>query len=93
MSGSILRVRLYVAGNAPNSTSAITNLKSLLARHPTRSATLEIIDILKHPELGMRDGVLVTPTLIRFAPKPERRLIGNLRDALALATALDLGDP
>ena len=93
MSAPVLRVRLYVAGDAPNSASAVSSLRSLLARHPSRPAAVEIIDILQHPERGMHDGVLVTPTLIKLAPRPERRLIGSLRDTQVLATALGLGDP
>jgi circadian clock protein KaiB len=93
MSRPVLHVRLYVAGDALNSTCAVSSLRSLLARHASRPATVEIIDILKHPEQGMRDGVLVTPTLIKLAPRPERRLIGNLKDTHALATALGLGEP
>ncbi len=92
MSGPVLRVRLYVAGDAPNSTCAVRCLQSLLSRHPSRKTTVEIVDILQHPEQGMRDGVLVTPTLIKLAPRPERRLIGNLKDTHALVTALGLED-
>ena len=93
MSGPVLRVRLYVAGDAPNSTSAVASLRSLLALHPARPATVEIVDVLLHPERGMRDGVLVTPTLIKLAPRPERRLIGNLKDTRILVTVLGLDRP
>jgi circadian clock protein KaiB len=93
MSGLVLRVRLYVAGDAPNSTSAVASRRSLLALHPRNPAAVEIVDILLHPERGLRDGVLVTPTLIKLAPRPERRLIGNLKDMRVLVSVLGLEGP
>lgn len=46
--------------------------------------------MLRNPERGLVDGVLVTPTLIRIAPSPEQRVIGNLRDTNALLAGLGL---
>jgi circadian clock protein KaiB len=85
-----LTLRLFVAGRAPNSLIAIARLRSLLDAHPETVTELEIIDVLERPELGVEAEVLVTPTLIKLAPPPERRIIGNLKDTEALLTALDL---
>ncbi|HEX7476661.1 MAG TPA: circadian clock KaiB family protein [Polyangiales bacterium] len=85
-----LRLRLYVAGEAPNSVAAIRHLRVLLADYPSHVAELEIIDVLQHPEPGAREGVLVTPTMIKLAPLPERRIIGNLKDTEALISMLGL---
>ena len=86
----VLRLRLFIAGDAPNSLSAIHNLRATLAAHPYAEADLEIVDVLKHPEVGLRENVLVTPTMLKLAPAPERKIIGNLKDTVALAALLGL---
>jgi circadian clock protein KaiB len=85
-----LRLRLYVAGESPNSNLARTNLQASIAHLASSEVSLEVIDVLRNPERGLVDGVLVTPTLIRITPSPEQRVIGNLRDTNALLAALGL---
>ncbi len=87
-----LELRLYVAGDSPNSATAKSTLRALLARVPGADAKLEIIDVLRDPERALRDGVLVTPTAVRLVPAPERRIIGNLRDHRAVIAFLGLED-
>jgi circadian clock protein KaiB len=53
---------------------------------------LDVIDVLKHPEAGLRDRVLVTPMLIKLSPGPERRIVGTLKDTGALVSALGLAE-
>jgi circadian clock protein KaiB len=88
--GGTLRLRLYVAGESPNSVAAIRHLRAVLAGYPSLHAELEIIDVLKSPEAGMRARVLVTPTMVKVAPSPERRITGNLKDTNALVAVLGL---
>jgi len=83
-----LRLRLYVAGDAPNSLTAVANLRIALAQLPAHGVELEIIDVLTQPERGLRDGVLMTPMLVRKAPDPERRILGNLGAAGVLRGVL-----
>jgi circadian clock protein KaiB len=85
-----LRLRLFVAGEAPNSISAVRNLRATLAAYPSVDADLEVVDVLKHPELALRENVLVTPTMIKLSPPPVRRIIGNLKDTAALLAVLGL---
>jgi circadian clock protein KaiB len=87
-----LRLRLYVAGESPNSVAAIRHLRAFLAGHPSRKVDLEIVDLMKHPELGVRDRVLVTPLMIKLAPAPERRIFGTLKDTDVLASVLGLAE-
>jgi circadian clock protein KaiB len=87
-----LRVRLYVAGDAPNSAAASSNLQAALAACPDSATDVEIIDVLHDAERALRDGVLVTPMLVKVGPPPERRILGNLNDRGALLRALGLGD-
>jgi circadian clock protein KaiB len=75
-----LLLRLYVAGNAPNSLSAITNAKAICDAHFAAGHELEIVDSLKEPMRALADGVIVTPTLLKLSPLPAQRVIGNLSD-------------
>src|SRR5687767_10079697 len=88
--GCRLRLRLYVAGGAPNSTLAQANLETLLARHDVTDHELEIIDCIRDPRRALADGVLVTPTLIRFAPAPQQTIVGTLSDTRRVTAALGL---
>lgn len=87
-----LRLQLYVAGQSPNSVAAVRHLRALLAGHPALEVELEIVDVLKHPERAMREGVLVTPTMVKLSPAPRRRVVGNLKDAEVLGSVLGLSE-
>ena len=76
-----LQLRLYVAGNAPNSMSAIENAKAICEEHFAERYELEIVDMLEHPRRALTDGIIVTPTLLKLSPPPVRRAVGNLSDA------------
>jgi circadian clock protein KaiB len=75
-----LRLRLYVAGNAPNSLRAIANAKAICDEHFSSGHQLEIIDLLDHPRRALADGIIVTPTLLKLLPLPVQRVVGNLSD-------------
>lgn len=82
-----LRLRLYVAGVAPNSQRAIANTRAMCAGH-FANHVLEIVDLMIEPDRALADRVIVTPTLIKLSPPPEARLIGDLSDAVKLLTVL-----
>jgi len=75
-----LRLRLYVAGNAPNSLRAIANVRAICDEHLASGHELEIVDMLEHPERALADRIIVTPTLLKILPLPVERVIGNLSD-------------
>jgi circadian clock protein KaiB len=78
---SVVRsLRLYVAGNAPNSLRAISNAQAICQHHPGSPYDLEIVDVLEHPKRALADGIIVTPTLIKVSPLPSQRMVGNLSD-------------
>jgi circadian clock protein KaiB len=81
-------LRLYVAGNAPNSLRAIANAKAICAEHFLSCHDLEIVDLLQYPLRGLDDGIIVTPTLLRLSPLPIRRVVGNLSDTQQVLTTL-----
>ncbi len=87
-----LRVRLYIAARAPNSVAALAALRSALGAPYPSWAEVEVIDVLKDPERGLSDGVLVTPMLVRVYPLPERRILGNLSDRATLLHVVQLDE-
>ena len=86
----VLILRLYVAGDAPNSTRARANLRRLLSEVDPRNYRLEVIDCLNEPMRALNDGVLVTPTLVRVQPPPERTVVGTLSALDHVADALEI---
>jgi circadian clock protein KaiB len=78
--GAGVRLRLYIAGNAPNSLRAIDNIKTICAEHLMSGHELEIVDLLKDPLRALADGIIVTPTLLKLSPPPVQRVVGNLSD-------------
>ena len=85
-----LVMRLYVAGDGPNSVAARANLRRLLAPYDPSMHTLEIVDCLQEPLRTLREGVLVTPTLVRLEPEPIQTIIGSLSDSQRVLEALGL---
>ena len=83
-----VQLRLYVSGNAPNSARAIDNAKALCAEHFDGRCDLEIVDLIAQPLRALADGVVVTPTLIKFLPLPVQRIVGNLSDTSQVLLAL-----
>ena len=85
-------LRLYVAGNAPNSMEARRNLAALLASCAPDTYVLEIIDCLLEPTRTLEDGIVVTPTLLKLDPQPRATVIGSLGNRHDLRAAIGLGD-
>jgi circadian clock protein KaiB len=75
-----LRLRLYIAGNAPNSLRAIANVKAICGKYFASRNELEIVDVLDQPRRALADGVIVTPTLLKLSPPPVQRVVGDLSD-------------
>ncbi len=78
--GESVTLRLYIAGNAPNSVLALANIRKICAEHFAGTHEIEIVDLLTEPARGLQDGIIVTPTLLRVRPDPVLRLIGTLND-------------
>jgi circadian clock protein KaiB len=71
-------LRLYVAGKTPKSVAALENLRRLCEEHLKGRYSIEVIDLIAHPQLAKGDEIVAIPTLIRKLPEPIRRVIGDL---------------
>jgi circadian clock protein KaiB len=83
-------LRLYVAGHTPRSVAALTNLRRICEAHLAGRYTIEVIDLLEHPQLAAGDQILAVPTLVRHLPAPIKRVIGTLSDTDRVLVGLDL---
>lgn len=77
---TVVTLRLYVVGRAPNSVQAIANLEAICREYLQDGHKLEVVDILEHPQRAMAEGVLVTPSLVKLSPLPTASVVGNLSD-------------
>jgi circadian clock protein KaiB len=83
-------LRLYVAGQTPNSVAAIANLKKICEEHLKGRFKLQVIDLLENPQLARGDQILAIPTLVRKLPLPVRKIIGDLSNTERVLVGLDL---
>jgi circadian clock protein KaiB len=84
------KFRLYVAGDAQNSTQAIANLTALCRTHLPGRHDIEVVDVFREPKRALADGIFMTPTLIKLAPSPARTIVGSLSQRQPLLQALGL---
>jgi circadian clock protein KaiB len=83
-------LKLYVAGNTPNSQRALKTLKNILENEFKGVYALKVIDVLKNPQLAEEDKISATPTLSKILPPPVRKIIGDLSDREKVLIGLDL---
>jgi len=88
--GAKVVLRLYVAGSTPQSSRAITNIKTICETHLKDRYFLTIMDLYEQNEHAHADHIMVAPTLIRQLPLPERRVFGDLSQTDCVLAALDL---
>ncbi len=83
-------LRLYVAGQTAKSLQAFANLKRICEEHLAGEYHIEVVDLLKNPQLAKGDQILALPTLVRKLPEPVRKIIGDLSNTERVLVGLDL---
>jgi circadian clock protein KaiB len=86
----IYDLRLYVAGHTDRSVAAIENLRRICDKHVPGRYTLEVIDVLRNPELARRDQIVALPTAVRMLSDSSRRISGDFSNAEKTISVLDL---
>jgi circadian clock protein KaiB len=84
------KLRLYVAGQTAKSLTAFANLKKICEDHLANRYQIEVIDLLKQPQLAQGDQIVAVPTLVRRLPPPIKRVIGDLSDTERVMVGMDL---
>ena len=86
----MLQLRLYVAGQTPKSMTALANLKKICEEHFHGLYELEVVDLVKNPQLAKGDQILAIPTLVRRLPEPVKKIIGDLSNSERVLVGLDV---
>jgi circadian clock protein KaiB len=87
---AIFKFRLYVAGDALNSAQALANLGALCREYLPDRHEIEVVDVFCEPKRALTDAVNMTPTLVKLAPAPVRRIVGTLGQTQLVLQALGL---
>ena len=86
----VWELRLYIAGQTPNSIAAIANLKRICDERLQNRYRIEIIDLLEKPQLAKGDQIVAIPTLVRRLPPPVKKIVGNLSKTERALVGLDI---
>jgi circadian clock protein KaiB len=81
---------LYVADHTENSEAARANLAAICARYLPDQCEIEVVDVLRDPSRAAEASVMMTPTLVKLLPLPERRFVGTLHRTEAVLTTLGI---
>jgi len=84
------KLKLYVAGQSPNSIRAFANLKVLCEKHLKGRYQIEVIDLLENPHMARGDQIVAIPTLVIKLPPPVRKVIGDLSNTDRVLVGLAL---
>lgn len=74
------RLKLFVAGDEPNSVKAKSVISRLCEEHLKDRYEIQIIDVFVDYQAAIKHGVVVVPTLIVESPPPTRTIVGSLND-------------
>jgi circadian clock protein KaiB len=83
-------LRLYIAGQTPKSILAIKNINKYCKEHLDGKYKIEVIDLLKNPQLAEGDQIFAIPTLVRKFPVPIRKIIGDLSNEEKVLVGLNI---
>ena len=83
-------LRLYVAGQTPKSVLALQNITRYCKEHLAGKYSIEVIDLLKNPQLAAGDQIFAIPTLVRKVPEPIRKIIGDLSNEEKVLVGLNI---
>jgi circadian clock protein KaiB len=87
-------IELFVVGDTPRSRAALRNLQAVCAaKLGDGRYTIKVTDLGEDPEAWRGNQILASPTAIRRAPLPERRVIGDLSRTEQVVTGLELPGP
>ena len=92
-SPEVWELRLYVAGQMPKSIAALANLKKFCEQYLAGKYRIEVIDLIKNPQLARGDQILAIPTLVRNLPTPIKKIIGDLSNTERVLVGLHLRQP
>jgi len=86
----LFKFKLYTAEDTENSALAYANLLAICKAHLEDRYTIEVIDVVRHPQRALADGIRMTPTLTKLSPAPSRTIVGTLSQTERVLVALGI---
>jgi len=83
-------LRLYIAGMTGTAATALENLEEICTEHLGGRYQIEVIDLLRQPQLASGDQIIAVPTLVRRLPTPVKKIIGDLSNTAKVLVGLDI---
>jgi circadian clock protein KaiB len=83
-------LKIYVAGETEKSRIAIENLRNVCEQHLKGRYHIEVVDLMKQPQLAAENQIFAVPTVIRKLPEPLKKLIGDLTATEKVLVGLDI---
>ena len=65
-------------------------LKRICRTHLEGRYSIEVIDLIKNPQLAAGEQILALPTLVRRLPEPVKQVVGDLSNEERVLVGLDL---
>ena len=86
-------LHLYIAGKTQRAAKAVSNLKLICKDKLKDNYQIEVIDLLKKPQIARSEQIIAVPTLVRKFPLPQKSIIGDLSNAEVILVGLGLIEP
>ncbi len=83
--------QIFVIGRTPAAILVEQQLRRA-CRRVRGPVTIEVVDLLEHPEIAEEHDIVATPMVLRLHPGPQVRVVGDLSDPAALIAAFDLNE-
>lgn len=83
-------LRLFVAGEEPNSRKAKETIEELCETHLKNKYKVEVVDVLEDYKTALENNIFLAPTLMVISPPPPVKIIGSLNDTRKILDALGL---
>jgi circadian clock protein KaiB len=71
-------LKLYVSGRGHLSQKAKANLERICQQHITHEYRIVVIDLQENPALAREHAIVAVPMVVREAPVPIRKVVGDL---------------
>ena len=83
-------LKIYVAGETDKSRAAIRNLQKVCDEYLKGRYHIEVVDLVKQPQLAAEEQIFAVPTVVRKLPEPLKKLIGDLSATEKVLVGLDI---
>ena len=71
-------LKLYISGTGHRSRSARANLERICQQQIQHDYRIEVIDLQENPALAREHEIVAVPMVVREAPVPIRKVVGDL---------------